>query len=221
MQIGDGGVRHAVPVTSYFLRCASQANASAAECVPLTGAATPPHPQIEQLFVVVTNPYGANTEWKPNDAQSTRLDDGRRVLAALGSLLVDRLHRSDLDDMLLYNDLLAWQTRASIGAAAPVFPLGSFNRSADTGAPKPYEIALISPQRPNSDPLSIFDVDPETQRRQMFCGCIAADEVMQARFGLAQLGERCATRFPALPAQRRHTETAALTPAICRDETIK
>ena len=221
MRLGDGGFRHAVPVTSYFQHCASQGNGSAAECVPLTGADTPPHPRIEQLFVVVTNPYGPTTEWRPNDAQSVRLDDGRRVLAALGSLLVDRLHRNDLDDMLLYNDLLAWQSRAPAGTTSLVFPLGSFNRSGDAGAPKPYEIAVISPQRPNSNPLSIFDVDPATQRRQMFCGCIAADDVMQTQFGLASQSERCATRFPAVRAKRRHSETTALMPAICRDETIE
>ncbi len=150
-----------------------------------------------------------------------RLDDGRRVLAALGSLLVDRLHRNDLDDMLLYNALLAWQSRAPAGTTSLAFPLGSFNRSADAGAPKPYEIAVISPQRPNSNPLSIFDVDPATQRRQMFCGCIAADDVMQTQFGLASQRERCATRFPAVRAKRRHSETAALTPASCRDKTIE
>ena len=217
MQLGDGGFRHAVPVTSYFQHCASQASGGASECVPLTGADTPPHPRIEQLFVVVTSPYAPNTERK----RSAPLDDGRRMLAALGNLLVDRLHRDDLDDMLLFNDLLAWSSRAPGGTSSPVFPLGSFNRSAATGVPKPYEIAVISPKRPNSNPLSIFDVDAPTQRRQMFCGCIAADEVMQTQFGLARLSDRCATRFPAVPAKRRHGDTAALTPAICRDETIK
>src|SRR6185295_12704415 len=58
MQLGDGGVRHAVPVTSYFERCANNASGGdAAECIPMTGADTPPHPRIEQLFVVITNPY--------------------------------------------------------------------------------------------------------------------------------------------------------------------
>ena len=124
--------------------------------------------------------------------------------------------------MLLFNDLLGWQSRTpGSGAGSPVFPLGSFNRSADAAVSKPYEITVISPQRPNSDPLSIFDVDPQLQRRRMFCGCIAADSVMQTQFGLARLSELCATRFPAVPAKRRHTETTALTPAICRDETIK
>ena len=190
---------------------------SASECVPLTGADTPPHPRIEQLFVVVTSPYAPNTERK----RSAPLDDGRRVLAALGNLLVDRLHRDDLDDMLLFNDLLAWNSRAPGDTVTPTFPLGSFNRSADTGAPKPYEIAVISPKRPNSNPLSIFDVDAPTQRRQMFCGCVAADEVMQSQFGLARLSERCATRFPAVSVKRHRSEAATLTPAICRDEPVK
>jgi len=51
----------------------------------------------------------------------------------------------------------------------------------------------------------------------MFCGCIAADEVMQTQFRLARLSERCATRFPAVLAKQHRAETAALTPAVCRD----
>jgi len=218
MQFGDGGFRHAVPVTGYFQHCTSQSDGSAAECTPLTGANTPPHPQIEQLFVVVTSPYEPNTERRPSSAP---LDDGRKVLAAIGNLLVDRLHRDDLDDMLLFNDLLAWQSRTPGGAASTVFPLGSFNRSADTGAAKPYEIAVISPQRKSSNPLSIFDVDAATQRQQMYCGCIAADDVMQKQFGLASLGASCATRFPAVKAARRSAETLALTPAVCSADTVK
>ena len=220
MQIGDGGFRHAVPVTGYFQHCAT-GTSGAAECVPLTGAGAPPHPRIEQLFVVVTSPYEPDTDRKRSDAPSAPLEDGRRVLAALGNLLVDRLHRDDLDDMLLFNDLLAWQSRTSRDPTSPVFPLGSFNRSADAGPPKPYEIAVVSPKRRNPDPLSIFNVDAPTQRVQMFCGCIAADEVMQTRFGLASLGEACATRFPAVKATRRRAETVALTPASCRADTIK
>ena len=220
MQIGDGGFRHAVPVTSYFQHCATGAN-GVSECVPLTGAGGPPHPRTEQLFVVVTSPYELNADRKGSDAPSAPLEDGRRVLAALGNLLVDRLHRDDLDDMLLFNDLLAWQSHTLRDATSPVFPLGSFNRSTDEGLPQPYEIAVVSPRRRNPDPLSIFNVDAPTQRLQMFCGCIAADEVMQTHFGLASLGEACATRFPAVRATRRHAETAALTPAMCRDDTIK
>ncbi|MEO8467604.1 MAG: patatin-like phospholipase family protein [Gammaproteobacteria bacterium] len=218
MQIGDGGFRHAVPVTSYFQHCTSHTDGSAAECTPLTGADTPPHPQIEQLFVVVTSPYEPNTERTRSNAGGAPLADGRRMLATLGSLLVDRLHRDDLDHMLLYNDLLAWQSRTHDGAAAPVFPLGSFNRNATKGRDQPYEIAVISPKRPNSDPLSIFDVDATKQRQQMYCGCMAADEVMQTQFGLASLGASCATRFPAVKATARRAETVALTPAICRDD---
>jgi len=222
MQVGDGGFRHAVPVTSYFQHCTSQASSTAPECIPLTGADTPPHSRVEQLFVVVTSPYGPNTERKPRDAASGPLDDGRKVLAALGNVLVDRLHRDDLDDVLLFNDLLDWQSRTpGSGAGSPVFPLGSFNRGADGGAAKPYEITVISPLRRNSNPLSIFDVDAAAQRQQMYCGCIAADEVMQKRFGLASLGASCATRFPAVPATRRHAETAALTPATCRDDRVE
>jgi len=217
MQLGDGGMRHAVPVSSYFQRCASTASHDTGPCIPVTGADTPQHPRIEQLFVVITNPYERNADRPAGDADIEPIEDGRQLLAKLGSLLVDRLHRSDLDDALLYNDLLAWQALSPRSPGTPAFPLGSFNREGEDG-PKPYKIAVIAPQLTNADPLSIFDVDPATQRRQMFCGCIAADDVMQTQFGLARLSERCATRFPALPEKRRHAEAAALTPAFCSAE---
>jgi hypothetical protein len=132
-------------------------------------------------------------------------------------LLVDTMYRDDLDDMLTYNDLLAWRA-AEAAAPLAAFPLGSYN-SAD-GAQSyslPYEIVLVAPQREDSDPITLFNVEPATQRRQLYCGCMAADDAMRAQFGLAGMAERCAARFPGLAGKRGTTEVG-LEPAVCRDE---
>jgi predicted acylesterase/phospholipase RssA len=219
LQLGDGGLRHSTPVTSYFERCTTSA------CIPLTGTTTPPHPRIEQLFVVVTTTYSHRNDVKPLrdptavDPETGGIEDGRKILVRMFDLMVDTMHRTDLDDMLLYNELLAWQARASATAGPTPFPIGSFNRPAPGATPLPYEIALIAPHRDDSDALRIFAADPKTQRERVFCGCIAADELMQAQFGQAPLTEQCIARFPAVPGKRRRAESPApLTPAICREE---
>jgi hypothetical protein len=129
------------------------------------------------------------------------------------------MYRDDLDDMLTYNELIAWRARAA-AATAPLaaFPLGSYN-TADSAQSRslPYEIVLVAPQREDSDPITLFNVEPATQRRQLYCGCIAADDAMRAQFGLAGMPDRCAARFPGL-AGKRGTTDLSLEPAICRDE---
>lgn len=213
LRFGDGGIRHATPIRSYFQACAP-----GSECTPLAGASTPAHPQIEQIFVIVTSPYARYHDLRSalaapaRDARSGRIDDGRRILLQLVDLLTYTLYREDLDDALMYNDLLA--------AHAPVVPpstfrLGSFNRRGDVSLP--YAIAIIAPEREYSDPLSIFDLEPQTQRREMYCGCLAADERMRAQYGLASQAEACAERFPALPGTRRRAAPAH-EPTICRND---
>jgi hypothetical protein len=76
---------------------------------------------------------------------------------------------------------------------------------------------LVGPQREDSDPMTLFNVDPPTQRRQLYCGCIAADTAMRAQFGLGDLADRCAVRFPGLVGKRGSTEVS-LEPSVCRDE---
>jgi hypothetical protein len=218
LQFGDGGIRHATPVTSYFERCTSSA------CIPLTGATTPPHPRIEQLFVVVTSSYAQRNDVKPLrdptavNPETGGIDDGRKILVRMFDLMVDTMHRADLDDMLLYNELLAWQARATETSGPAPFPIGSFNRATPGSAPRPYEIALIAPNHDDSDALRIFEADPKTQRERVFCGCIAADELMQTQFGQAPMTDRCITRHPALPGKRRRAEPQVLTPATCHGE---
>jgi hypothetical protein len=221
LQFNDAGVRHSTPVTSYFETCSPASGGTAATCTPLTGSNTPPHPRIEQLFVIVTSPYTRRDDTHPVfnskavNPRTGQIDDGRQILVRMFDLLIDTLFRADLDDMLTYNDLLAWHAGAPL--AAQPFSLGSFNRTGD-GTALPYEIALIAPQREESDPMRIFDVAPETQRREMFCGCIAADTLMQRQYGQASMADRCGARFPALSPARRRGAPAPLTPAVCRVE---
>lgn len=207
LQFGDGGVRHATPVTSYFERCA------AGSCLPLTGALTPPHPRTEQLFVVVTSSYSERNDLMPVfnpkaiDPRTGAIEDGRKILVRMFDLMVDTMHRTDLDDMLLYNDLLAWQARQP-GATSAGFPIASFNREAPGAAPRPYEIALIAPERDDSDPLTMFNADPKTQRERVLLGCLAADKVMTTQFQQASMADKCVVRFPRLTGKQRRGETA-------------
>jgi NTE family protein len=225
LQLADGTLRHATPVTSYFLACRAASDPNAAPiCVPLTGADAPPHPRTEQLFVIVTSPFARRNDLRPLvdprtlDRDGT-MTDGRQILVRSVDLLVDTMYRDDLDDMLTYNELIEWHAGALAGSAPlAVFPLGSYNASdAPTRHSLPYEIAIVSPQREDADPMTLFDVEPATQRRQLFCGCIAANDTMREQFGLADMEDRCAARFPGLAGKRAATEVS-LQPAVCRDE---
>jgi hypothetical protein len=225
LQLADGGLRHATPVTSYFSNCRAAAESSgAAVCVPLTGADTPPHPRTEQLFVVVTSPFARRNDLRPVvdarafDRGGATITDGRQILVRMFDLLVDTMYRDDLDDMLTYNELIAWRARAAAAAPLAAFPLGSYNPADSVQSYSlPYEIVLVAPQREDSDPLTLFNVEPATQRRQLYCGCIAADDAMRGQFGLAGMTDRCAARFPGLAGKRGRADIS-FEPAICRDE---
>ena len=223
-QFADGGVRHSAPVTSYFQRCRPAAPGEARDCTPLTGASTPPHPRTEQLFVVVTSPYARRNDRRPVvdpkafDDDTRQITDGRQILVRMFDLLVDTISRDDLDDMLMLNDLLAWRTQAAEHVGAPLadFPIESFN-AAPGAASRPYEIALIAPAREDADPSTIFDVRPETISRQLFCGCIAADDVMQRHFARPSMAASCVSRFPRPPTRRRATSSTTWEARVCRD----
>jgi predicted acylesterase/phospholipase RssA len=207
-QFGDGGLRHSAPVTSYFRYCTSSN-----DCEPMTGPNTPPHPEVDELFVVVSSPYARRNDLRPVvdpkavDEATQQVTDGRRILVRTFDLLIDTIARGELDDMLLYNDLLAW--RAAAQTSTPIFPIGSYRHDRGSGIALPYEIALIAPQREDADPSTIFEVDPETIRRQLYCGCAAADEAMRTRFAAPAMLERCEDRFA------RGVDPASL---VCRDE---
>ncbi len=224
-QFADGGVRHSAPVTSYFESCRPN-ETGAQTCAPLAGYNTPPHPRTEQLFVVVTSPYSRRNDFRPVvdpkafDDDTHHITDGRQILVRMFDLLIDTMSRDDLDDMLMLNDLLQWraQTAARLSTSLPDFPIESFNRPADGTASRPYAISLVAPQREDADPAKIFDANPETISRQLYCGCIAADAAMQRDFGLAPLANRCSERFPR-PTATRDARARVWQTTVCRDRT--
>ena len=173
--------------------------------------------------MVVTSPYARRNDLRPVvdpdafDHDTRQITDGRQILVRMFDLLVDTMSRDDLDDMLMLNDLLAWRTQAAERLASSLadFPIESYNASEATS--RPYEIALMAPDREDADPSTIFDVRPETISRQLFCGCIAADAVMQRRFALEPMAQSCVARFPR-PPTRRVRSTRRWDPGVCRDE---
>jgi predicted acylesterase/phospholipase RssA len=224
LQLADGGLRHTTPVTSYFSACRETGEPNAVpRCVSLTGADTPPHPRTEQLFVIVTSPFARRNDLRPVfNARAFdgggAITDGRQILVRTFDLLVDTMYRDDLDDMLTYNDLIAWHAVAVVGGAPlTAFPLGSYNRADAAARSLPYEIVLVGPQREDSDPMTVFNLEPAVQRRQLFCGCIAADDAMRAQFGLIDMADRCAARFAGV-AGKHVTTKDRLEPEVCRDE---
>ena len=142
--------------------------------------------------MVITSPYARRNDLRrvvdPRafDRRGGTITDGRQILVRTFDLLVDTMYRDDLDDMLTYNDLIAWRAgAAAAGAPLAAFPLGSYNtRGPESSHSLPYEIVLVGPQREDADPMTIFTVKPATQRRQLYCGCVAADEAMRVQFGL-------------------------------------
>jgi predicted acylesterase/phospholipase RssA len=222
-QFADGGVRHAAPVTSYFRSCRA-ATQGAPACGPLTGRNTPPHPYTEQMFVVVTSPYARRVDLRPPvdpyafEPGTRQITDGRQILVRMFDLLIDTASRDDLDDMLMLNDLLDWRTRTAERLGSPLddFPLESYNVGPG-GASRPYTIALVAPDREDSDPATIFDVGPETISRQLFCGCVAAAGAMERGFGLPAMTGQCVSRFPR-PPTRRERSSSLWDPKVCHDD---
>jgi len=223
LQLADGSLRHATPVTSYFSMCRDTGLPNTVTlCEPLTGRDTPPHPRTEQIFVIVTSPFARRNDLRPV-VDPRALDrggaiiDGRQILIRMFDLLVDSMYRDDLDDLLTYNDLIAWHARAAASdVSLAAFPLRSYNTADAVGShSQPYEIVLISPEREDADPMTIFNVEPAVQRRQLYCGCVASDDAMRTQFGLAAMQDRCAARFSGLDGQRGSIG-AGLDPAVCR-----
>lgn len=229
-QFADGGLRHPTPVKSYFRDCvvvaSEHGSETVPECTPIPGSGTPPHPRIEQLFVIVTSPYARGVDVRPPfdpkafKRGTRQITDGRRILVRAYELLVDTVYRDDLDNMLLHNDLLRWRaSETNRTGPIPFFPVESYNYD-DTAAEPfslPYEIAVVAPDREDTDPMTMFEFEPATIGRQLYCGCLAADTTMQDRFGLASMAAGCANRFPQ-PPERKRRASAAWGAEVCRDE---
>jgi predicted acylesterase/phospholipase RssA len=192
------------------------------------------HELVQQLFVIVTSPYSRNSDYLPlADAAGDRnrpgqLTDGRKVLNRTLEVMDDSMYRRDLDSLLLKNDLLRWRWHAYQRMLLNVTPeqlmetrqqflgsgasLESYNRDPiDLGAPSlPYEIGLVAPQKEFADVRNILKFSRGSIQEQLYCGCMAANEMMEAQFGLPSLANRCSERFPRHASMKRNRSIPAM-----------
>jgi hypothetical protein len=102
---------------------------------------------------------------------------------------------------------------------AMTFAYESFNHDAqDPDAPSlPYEIGLVIPQREYAEIKNLLALSPESVQEQLFCGCVATDQMMQTEFGLPSLINKCVERFPRLatPAPKSTVAAANWDAAVC------
>jgi predicted acylesterase/phospholipase RssA len=199
---------------------------------------------VQQLFVIVTSPYSRDSDLLPVTdpkcchAGKREITKGPKILRRTLALMVDANYRWELDFLLFANDTLRWRWAAYQQAvsSAPAerleevkrqfrgatgFPLESYNRDPqDPDAPaRPYEIGLVVPEKEYAEVGNMLVFSRPMVREQLYCGCIAADEMMQEDFGLASLAERCAARFPPLPKKQQNSAPAALAswqPMVCQ-----
>jgi hypothetical protein len=214
-QHGDGGMRHTVPLVSYFPRCGADSTLMARE-TPGGGVArnscdsTVPHGNLQQLFVIVSTPYAGKDEFPVFDPTSYKrgsrqITKGTKVLERLLVLLYDTPFRADMAFMLDSNETLRFQSEASkrfklVNAAAPDGMLQpvvrSYNVDPVTNQPKPYEIGLVAPQIELANPADPLSFTPQMVARQLYCGCLAADQMMVQQFGQESMADACSRRFP-------------------------
>lgn len=221
IQFSDASLRHITPVVSYFVICKpSGILGEAGACRPHWPFPAPPHKQIEQLFVIVTNPYSSESDrLATRDSNCCRfaieqITDGRKILARTLAVMDDTAYRADLDYMLFANEVLRWQWRSYSDPANKLlsthsvnsdFVIASFNN--DPGQPhapsRPYDLGLIMPKKQFGDLAHLLAISPEVTQEQLYCGCMAADDTMQRTFGLPSLANQCAQRFPRLMSRKR------------------
>jgi predicted acylesterase/phospholipase RssA len=188
----------------------------------------PEHEPLQQLFVIVTSPYARDSELLPvTDSKCCRpgtrqITDGRKILGRTLALMDDTGYRADLDFMFFANDMLRWRWQAyrhlSLNTPAAqlaeakrqllgekAFAVESYNRDPqDPDAPSlPYDIGLITPDKEFANPEHLLDLSPQIIHEQLYCGCIAADQMMQRDFNLPSLSDQCAQRFPPLAKARK------------------
>lgn len=179
---------------------------------------------IKQLFVVMASPYSRSSDEvaTPNPADccqkgTRKFTNGHKILERTISLSMGIPYRWDLSFAQMANEFLTWrqeQYSLDVPAAAPGnppnfqqkarrlnFPVESYNPGDTAEVPSlPYEINLIAPQKIFAD---IYGFDPSNIREQLYCGCMAADQVMSNGDPKRSLSSQCALRFPELPQAKK------------------
>jgi hypothetical protein len=176
---------------------------------------------INQLFVIMASPYSRSSDEAviPNPGECCRkgtrkFSDGHKILERTIALTVGVPYRWDLSFAQIANEFLNWrqeQRNMFLHAAGPStllsfqkrtqglnidFPIESYNPGDSAEVPSlPYEITLIVPQKIFAD---IYGFDPSNIREQLYCGCMAADQVMSHGGSKQSMSAQCAQRFPTL-----------------------
>lgn len=224
IQFADGALRHTTPVNSYFQVCRPTiAEKKEEHCRSIDGNDTPRHPRIEQIFVITTSPYERGQQVRPVFDQkafsgnSQQIRDGRKIMSRALDLIMDTMYRSDLDSMYLSNDLLRWSSeKAESVAAHQDFPLRSFNTDSETLAAKPYVLGVIVPEKEDAEITAMLDFSPKRIAEQLYCGCVAADRMLQDQFGVESLASSCSERFRPYTAKKTSaTNTERFTAEQC------
>lgn len=218
---------------------------SSGSCAEDVSAVVPPHEPIEQLFVIATTPYTRDSDELPiTDAKCCRpgtrqMTDGRKILERTLAVINNSVYRSDLNFSLIANDIVRWRwqaySRMVLGIpidqlanakqrflAHDSFAIESYNRDGqDPGAPsRPYEIGLVLPKKGLADAAHLLVLSPPVIQEQLYCGCVAADEMMATSFGLPSLSSECTRSFPSLlKAGRKNFLPVQWDPSVCSPPT--
>ena len=204
-------------------------------CDPSSAFVAPVHEPVQQLFVIATNPYSRDSDLLPvTDPKccrrgSRQITKGPKILGRTLELMANNSYRWDLDFLLLANDILrwCWQAYRNLVSNTPAermaeakrqfgggtaFPVESYNRDPqDPDAPSlPYEIGLVIPEKQYAGLENLRAFSRPGIREQIYCGCRAADKMMQNDFGLPSLADKCTERFP--PLQGTGKDSAQATP---------
>jgi hypothetical protein len=169
----------------------------------------------------MTSPYSRSSDEAviPNPDEccqkgTRKFSDGHKILERTIALSVGIPYRWDLSFAQIANEFLGWrqeQHTMFLQAAGSTkfpdfqgktqglnvdFPIESYNPGDSAEVPSlPYEINLILPQKIFAD---IYGFDPPNIREQLYCGCMAADEVMSGGDSKQSMSAQCAQRFPRL-----------------------
>lgn len=174
---------------------------------------------IRQLFVVIASPYSRASDQSPIqnveeccDRGTHRFTDGHKIMERTISLAVGLPYRWDIDFAQLANEFLRWRQEEHNALLRVVdpgkiaefqestrglnadFPVESYNPDDTAAVPSlPYEIRLIIPDKVFAD---VYGFDPQNIREQLYCGCLAADQMMSRPDATQSMSVQCAQRFP-------------------------
>ena len=225
-QFSDGGVRHATPIAGYFQPCSVRAIAVLPQMLQAEeevgtmsdrGVATcldyeadiPAHVNVEQLFLIVANPYDPKSDQIdppsccPDGTKRKHVSDGREIALRTLDIALNSPYRWDLNFAVVANEMLEWRAqvyqtardlldkhsfdklKAGIPKIGP-FPVTSARAGPD-GFALPYKLVTIAPVEVFAD---TYEIDHKNILKQLHAGCLAADAAM-VRTGMTSFAAKC------------------------------